>query len=55
MEMDEKAEEILETLWIRTQEEKEGSVPLAVLTEVKGPIEQLFMWDILYFLIARCA
>lgn len=43
MELDEKAEEILETLWIRTQEEKEGFLPLGDLrvAGIKGPIEQL--------------
>ncbi len=42
MELEEKAEEILETLWIRTEEEKEDSLPLDDLGGgKKKPIEQL--------------
>lgn len=42
MELEEKAEELLETLWIRTEEKKEPSVPLDDLREVgKEPLEQL--------------
>jgi DtxR family Mn-dependent transcriptional regulator len=42
MELPEKAEELLETLWIRTKEKREGPLSLhdLELTE-KGPLEQL--------------
>lgn len=43
MDLDEKAEEILETLWIRTQEERAEAVPLEQLgVGQKDAIEQLF-------------
>ncbi|MFC1914838.1 metal-dependent transcriptional regulator [Chloroflexota bacterium] len=41
MELEEKAEEILETLWIRTEECKEDTVSLDELGKSKRPIEQL--------------
>ena len=42
MELDEKAEELLETLWIRTEEKKEASVSLDDLgTTEKEPVKQL--------------
>jgi len=41
MEIEEQAEEILETMWIRTVENKEASVPLNELGKAKRPIEQL--------------
>jgi len=41
MELEEKAEELLETLWIRTEEGKEDSLSLADLGGMKKPIEQL--------------
>ena len=41
METAEQAEEILETLWLRTEEKKEGYIPLDELKEMKKPIEQL--------------
>ena len=41
MELEEKAEEVLETLWIRTEEEKKDSLSLNDLREMKKPIEQL--------------
>jgi len=41
METEEQAEEILETLWIRTVENKEDSVPLNELGKARRPIEQL--------------
>lgn len=42
MELEEKAEELLETMWIRTEEKKEDSVALDDLGEVeKQPLEQL--------------
>ncbi len=42
MELGEKAEEILEMLWIRTEEEKEDILSLDDLRGMKKPIEQLF-------------
>lgn len=46
MKIGEKAEEILETLWIRTEERKDDSVPLDGLeTTGKEPIEQLLNAD----------
>ncbi len=46
MELEEKAEEILETLWIHTEEEKENSIALDELGEAKKrPIEQLLRAD----------
>ncbi len=39
--LEEKAEEILEILWIRTVENKEDSTPLDELGKAKKPIEQL--------------
>jgi len=41
MEPEEKAEELLETLWIRTEEEKEDILSLDDLRGMKKPIEQL--------------
>ena len=41
MEIEEKAEEILETLWIHTEEKKGGSPSLAELGGMKKPIKQL--------------
>ena len=41
MELKEKAEELLEMLWIRTEEGKEDSLPLDDLGGMKKPIEQL--------------
>ncbi len=41
MEIEEQAEEILETLWIRTVEKGEDSVPLSELGKAKRPLEQL--------------
>ncbi len=41
MELKEQAEELLETLWIRTEERKEGSFSLDDLGEAKEPVEQL--------------
>ncbi len=41
MELEEKAEEILETLWIRTEEGKEKAISLDDLTGGKKPVEQL--------------
>lgn len=41
MELGEQAEEILEKLWIRTVENKEGSISLDELGKVKKPTEQL--------------
>ena len=41
MEPEEKAEELLETLWICTEEEKGGSLSLDDLRGMKKPIEQL--------------
>jgi len=41
MELEEKAEEILETLWIETNEKKRESIPLAELGRAKRPLEQL--------------
>lgn len=41
MELGEKAEEILEAVWIGTQENKEKAVPLSDLAEGKRPLEQL--------------
>jgi DtxR family Mn-dependent transcriptional regulator len=42
MELEEEAEELLETLWIRTQEAKETSIPLAELAGAdQKPVEQL--------------
>jgi DtxR family Mn-dependent transcriptional regulator len=41
MEIEEQAEEILETMWIRTVENKEDSVPLNELGKAKRPVEQL--------------
>ena len=45
MELEEKAEEILETLWIRTEEHKEDTVSLDELGKSKRPIEQLIKAD----------
>jgi DtxR family Mn-dependent transcriptional regulator len=41
MELEEKAEEVLETLWISTKEEKKDSFPLDDLGDMKKPIAQL--------------
>ncbi len=41
MELEEKAEEILETLWIETSEKKREGIPLAELGRAKRPLEQL--------------
>ena len=41
MELEEKAEEVLETLWIHTEEEKKDSFPLDDLGDMKKPIEEL--------------
>ena len=41
MEAGEKAEEILEMLWIRTEEKKEGPLSLDELEGMKRPLEQL--------------
>jgi len=41
MELEEKAEEILETLWIETSEKKRESIPLTELGRAKRPLEQL--------------
>jgi DtxR family Mn-dependent transcriptional regulator len=41
MELEEKAEEILETLWIETSEKRREGVPLAELGRAKRPLEQL--------------
>ncbi len=42
MELEEKAEELLETLWISTKEENQESLSLAKLEiSEKGPLEQL--------------
>jgi DtxR family Mn-dependent transcriptional regulator len=41
METAEQAEEILETLWLRTEEKKEDYIPLDELKGMKRPIEQL--------------
>jgi DtxR family Mn-dependent transcriptional regulator len=41
MELEEKAEEILETLWIETSEKKRDGIPLAELGRSKRPLEQL--------------
>ena len=41
MELEEKAEEILETLWVRTDEGKEDATPLDELGKARKPIEQL--------------
>ena len=41
MELEEKAEELLETLWIHTEEKKEDFLALDDLGGMKGPIEQL--------------
>jgi DtxR family Mn-dependent transcriptional regulator len=41
MELEEKAEELLETLWIRTEEEKEDILSLDDLRGMKKPIQQL--------------
>ncbi len=41
MELKEQAEEILETLWILTEEKKEASLALGDLGRRKKPIEQL--------------
>jgi DtxR family Mn-dependent transcriptional regulator len=41
MELEEKAEEILETLWIETSEKRRETMPLAELGRVKKPLEQL--------------
>lgn len=45
MELEERAEEILETLWIRTVEKKEDSVPIYELEKAKRPMEQLIKAD----------
>ena len=46
MELEEKAEEILETLWIRTEEKEEGAVALDNLgIKGKRPIDQLLKGD----------
>jgi DtxR family Mn-dependent transcriptional regulator len=41
MELEEKAEEILETLWIETSEKRREAIPLAELGRAKRPLEQL--------------
>ena len=41
MELDERAEEVLETLWISTKEEKAESVALSQLDEYEGGVDQL--------------
>jgi DtxR family Mn-dependent transcriptional regulator len=41
MELEEKAEEILETLWIETSEKKREIIPLTELGRAKRPLEQL--------------
>ena len=41
MELEEKAEEILETLWIRTKENKEKAISMDDLVGGKKPVEQL--------------
>jgi DtxR family Mn-dependent transcriptional regulator len=45
MELEEKAEEVLETLWIHTKEEKKDSFPLDDLGDMKKPIEELINAD----------
>ncbi len=45
MELEEKAEEMLETLWIRTEENKEDFVSLDELGKAKRPTEQLIKAD----------
>ena len=41
MELEEQAEEILETLWILTEEKKEDSLPLDDSGGMEKPVEQL--------------
>ena len=45
MELEEKAEEILETMWIRTVEDKENATSLDELGKARKPIEQLLKAD----------
>lgn len=45
MELEEKAEEVLEALWIRTKEEKKDSFPLDDLGGMNRPIEKLINAD----------